>query len=226
MKCPSTLPLGSNRKVVMETNAVAEFVRHRKSPSSERFLGLFSQSPPEGVLDGGDLEEHDIFWGGRDFSQPARRDPRSLAGSKGFSLSSGFRRTETFGILAALAEDGKERGLGRRDTPVLSRKASIPAIPKPLAPVEYSQSVPVGKFHQSTPLDVPAGQRRNAAAIDGADDGDSDEEMLPPHEIVARGSARSPWTTFSVLEGKGRTLKGRDLRQVRNAVWRRTGFLD
>ncbi|KAG9459077.1 hypothetical protein H6P81_003585 [Aristolochia fimbriata] len=223
----------------METNAAADSVRHRKSPSSERFLGLFSQSPPEGVVDGGDLDEHDIFWGGRDFSQPPRRDPRTSAGSKGFSQSAGFRRPETFGILAALGEDDKERGLGRRDTPVLSRKSSIPAttsppsafrmipaIPKPLAPVDYSQSVPVGKFHQSAPVDVPAGQRRNATTTDAVDDGDSDEEMLPPHEIVARGSARSPWTTFSVLEGKGRTLKGRDLRQVRNAVWRRTGFLD
>jgi len=57
-------------------------------------------------------------------------------------------------------------------------------------------------------------------------DDDDDEEMLPPHEIVARGSGVSPKTTFSVLEGVGRTLKGRDLRQVRNAVLRQTGFLD
>ena len=35
--------------------------------------------------------------------------------------------------------------------------------------------------------------------------------MLPPHEIVARGSAILPKTTFSVLEGVGRRLKGRDL---------------
>lgn len=53
-----------------------------------------------------------------------------------------------------------------------------------------------------------------------------EEEVLPPHEIVARVSLRNQKTTFSVLEGVGRTLKGRDLRQVRNAVWRQTGFLD
>ncbi|CAN1134000.1 hypothetical protein LINPERPRIM_LOCUS16353 [Linum perenne] len=29
-----------------------------------------------------------------------------------------------------------------------------------------------------------------------------------------------------MMEGAGRTLKGRDLRQVRNAVFRQTGFLD
>ncbi|KAI3814088.1 hypothetical protein L1987_18833 [Smallanthus sonchifolius] len=50
---------------------------------------------------------------------------------------------------------------------------------------------------------------------------DDEEEMLSPHKIVSRGS--SPQTTFSVLEGAGRTLKERDLRLVRNAVWRKTG---
>ncbi|GFY88873.1 hypothetical protein Acr_06g0008130 [Actinidia rufa] len=33
-----------------------------------------------------------------------------------------------------------------------------------------------------------------------------DDEMLPPHEIVARGSAILPKTTFLVLEGVGRRL--------------------
>lgn len=62
------------------------------------------------------------------------------------------------------------------------------------------------------------------------DDFDEDEdvggEMVPPHEIVARSMADSPILACSVLEGVGRTLKGRDLRQVRNAIWRQTGFLD
>ncbi|KAF8105777.1 hypothetical protein N665_0156s0031 [Sinapis alba] len=51
-------------------------------------------------------------------------------------------------------------------------------------------------------------------------------ERLPPHEIVARSLAQSSLLSCSVLEGAGRTLKGRDLRQVRNAVFRRTGFID
>lgn len=69
--------------------------------------------------------------------------------------------------------------------------------------------------------------RRNDDLADVVDDDDDgDDEMLPPHELVARGSGLSARTTFSVLEGVGRTLKGRDLRQVRNAIWRKTGFLD
>jgi Senescence regulator len=51
---------------------------------------------------------------------------------------------------------------------------------------------------------------------------DEMEEIVPPHVIVAR----SHMTSFSVLEGAGRTLKGRDLRSVRNAVLQKTGFLD
>lgn len=50
-----------------------------------------------------------------------------------------------------------------------------------------------------------------------------DEVLRPPHEVLARSSER---VACSVLEGAGRTLKGRDLRQVRNAVWRQTGFLN
>lgn len=69
-------------------------------------------------------------------------------------------------------------------------------------------------------------QRNNGEIFAAEDEDDQEEEMLPPHEIVSRGSGVSPNTTFSVLEGVGRTLKGRDLRRVRNAVWHRTGFLD
>lgn len=45
---------------------------------------------------------------------------------------------------------------------------------------------------------------------------------VPPHEMVCRNRAVS----FSVHEGIGRTLKGRDLRRVRNAIWEKTGFQD
>lgn len=45
---------------------------------------------------------------------------------------------------------------------------------------------------------------------------------MPPHEYLARAKGRSSST--SVLEGTGRTLKGRDVIRVRDAVWSRTGF--
>ena len=52
------------------------------------------------------------------------------------------------------------------------------------------------------------------------------DERLPPHEFLAQEYARSQRTSFSVCEGLGRTLKGRDLSRVRNAVWSQMGFAD
>ncbi|XP_010245762.1 PREDICTED: uncharacterized protein LOC104589216 [Nelumbo nucifera] len=238
----------------METNGGSAF-RHRKSPSSERFLGIFSQPPSteanggSGVTGAGDeLNEDEVFWTG-DFSESNRQPKSSPSTVRRNHQSMGFPRPDSFGILAALPEDETKPPVG--DRPVLYRKASfsssssstpspsssssrmIPAIPKPPQipqEREYSQSVPNGKYHQSAPVNVPvlpkgAGGSRIRTLFEVEDD-EGEDEMLPPHEIVARGSARSPMTTFSVLEGAGRTLKGRDLRQVRNAVWRKTGFLD
>lgn len=83
-------------------------------------------------------------------------------------------------------------------------------------------------IHQSAPVNVPnwtkvstVGQSASFLVDDKEDTG---EERLPPHELLARQYARSQITTFSVIEGAGRTLKGRDLSQVRNAVWKQTGF--
>ncbi|KAG6516560.1 uncharacterized protein LOC121972989 [Zingiber officinale] len=49
-----------------------------------------------------------------------------------------------------------------------------------------------------------------------------ERRMVPPHELLGRNRAAS----MSVHEGVGRTLKGRDLSRVRDAVWEITGFQD
>lgn len=62
-------------------------------------------------------------------------------------------------------------------------------------------------------------------SFDGGDNGGDNgngEEWVPPHEYLARTRMAS----FSVHEGIGRTLKGRDLNKVRNAIWEKTGFQD
>ncbi|MQM00125.1 hypothetical protein Taro_032855 [Colocasia esculenta] len=226
--------------------------RHHSSPPSERFLGLFS-SPP-GTLaaaSGGagvELHEDEVLWTGPDLSAPstprsaAEASPRAGAMfSSSASSSRSFRRLpeKNFGILAALPVE--EKGQAVRNPAFLQRNGAsissastsptssarmIPVIPKPKH-VDYSMSVPGGRIHhQSLPVNVPVvprRQRRGPVEEADEDEGD-DEEMLPPHEMVARKN--SPLTTFSVLEGVGRTLKGRDLRRVRNAVWRQTGFVD
>jgi len=61
---------------------------------------------------------------------------------------------------------------------------------------------------------------------DEEEEDDEYDTKLPPHEFIARRLARSQISSFSVFEGVGRTLKGRDLSKVRNAVLTKTGFLE
>ena len=59
-----------------------------------------------------------------------------------------------------------------------------------------------------------------------SDEDDIDDTMIPPHEWIAKKLARNQISSFSVCEGAGRTLKGRDLKRVRNAILSKTGFLE
>lgn len=67
-------------------------------------------------------------------------------------------------------------------------------------------------------------QNNNGVEVDE----EGEEDWVPPHEYTARQLARRSGmvVAFSVHEGIGRTLKGRDLSRVRNAIWKQTGFED
>ncbi|XP_051125172.1 uncharacterized protein LOC127247388 [Andrographis paniculata] len=54
------------------------------------------------------------------------------------------------------------------------------------------------------------------------EEADGEGKIIPPHEWVAARRVAS----FSVVEGAGRKLKGRDLSRVRNDVLTKTGFLE
>uniref|UniRef100_A0A803NZM5 Senescence regulator n=1 Tax=Cannabis sativa TaxID=3483 RepID=A0A803NZM5_CANSA len=83
----------------------------------------------------------------------------------------------------------------------------------------------------SLPVNVPDWSKilrvDSVDSLHELDDGveEYESEMVPPHEYLAREYAysRKPAAT-SVFEGVGRTLKGRDMSRVRDAVWRQTGF--
>ncbi|XP_028795558.1 uncharacterized protein LOC114751059 [Neltuma alba] len=201
--------------------------RHRRSSSSsDRLLGIFTFSPPSFASAGDELNEAELFWSG-DVPETENRllhQPPAPAQNNQPSLPC----PQNSGILAVLSEPAFRSG----DQPILCRKPTIPStssrmvpsIPRPPGqnPPDreyYSQSLPSRKFQQSAPVKVPIlssktmPRRRNDELALVDDDIEDDDEMLPPHEIVARGSGVSPKTTSSVLEGIGRTLKGRDLRQ-------------
>lgn len=73
----------------------------------------------------------------------------------------------------------------------------------------------------SLPINIPDNKKRNDINKYDDDD-DEDGTRIPPHEYLARTRGAS----HSVHEGIGRTLKGRDLSSVRNAIWKKMGFED
>ncbi|KAK1305357.1 hypothetical protein QJS10_CPB11g00644 [Acorus calamus] len=203
---------------------IPSVARRNGSSSAVRFLGLLKQpdpahhnSPPF------EFDESDLIWS----PSPSPPSPPSASLHLGTSLSSSpdrRRRRHFFpedlsGLSVALASDDapSPRVSHRRKDPSASAAVAARAVPPPRAAVSESAPVnvpawPKGRFHVEAEVEAEMGLGEE----------EEEEEILPPHEIVAR----SQLTTFSVFEGVGRTLKGRDLHRVRNAVFQKTGFLD
>ncbi|XP_020215221.1 uncharacterized protein LOC109799142 [Cajanus cajan] len=85
------------------------------------------------------------------------------------------------------------------------------------SPTTAPASVPVNIPDWSKILGGEYHRRRNSD-----EENEENSVRVPPHEFLARTRVAS----FSVHEGVGRTLKGRDLSTLRNAIWAKTGFQD
>lgn len=159
----------------------------------------------------------------------AARPRRRTGLDKASGLTDAFAAVGAMGLapLSRVAEIQSGQATGR-PTPSRLPTASR-MIPQSVAVNETRRHL--GE-HQSAPVNVPnwsktIGVNTKLKKIDVMqDDQDEDDERLPPHELLAREYARSQTTSFSVCEGQGRTLKGRDLSRVRNAVWSKIGFAD
>ncbi|XP_015168172.1 uncharacterized protein [Solanum tuberosum] len=91
------------------------------------------------------------------------------------------------------------------------------------------------QISNSVPISIPDNLSRNNLWFKHVKNNESnffedeeygdDGEMVPPHMITDRRIA-GKMMSFSICSGYGRTLKGRDLRQVRNSILRMTGFLE
>ncbi|KAF5944083.1 uncharacterized protein LOC114271513 [Camellia sinensis] len=97
----------------------------------------------------------------------------------------------------------------------------VPRNTKPKQRNKKNNSVPV-----NIPEKVSGNSRFQRVESDFFDDDDDDGgEVVPPHVILGRRIYEGKMA-FSLCSGKGRTLKGRDLSQVRNSILRMTGFLE
>ncbi|CAN6287957.1 unnamed protein product [Urochloa humidicola] len=164
-----------------------------------------------GADHGAELDEADIIWGG---GGPASSSPSS---SSPF-LSPAAAADPYAWPSPPVAAPSKPKPRGGGGGGPASVPVNIPDWSKILG-AEYAGSC--------------AGARGWAAHDDRADafcddvvaaSGSGGRRWVPPHEMLqCRERAAA---SFSVREGAGRTLKGRDLRRVRNAIWEKTGFQD
>ncbi|XP_022142273.1 uncharacterized protein LOC111012434 [Momordica charantia] len=76
----------------------------------------------------------------------------------------------------------------------------------------------------SLPIQIPESIFRYTSDAEELEDEWDSEDIVPPHVLIGRRVAGK--MAFSVCTGNGRTLKGRDLSQVRNSILRMTGFLE
>lgn len=224
-------------------------------PSSARFLGVLDppenaeDHQTTSLLD--ELDESDVVWSSYTPTAPSSDvaisesyppTPLSTSSSSFSAASSASPRqflAPTAGLSAAMGfgdRHSRSPVVQRKKTarsPLLSaaRAAAVTAVfarpPPSTSPISRSAPVKVPIWTDSRWIGKGGRGFDPTAVMEGfdeeVDEGSDDGEMVPPHEIVAR-SHRT--TTFSVFEGVGRTLKGRDLTRMRNTVMQKTGFLE
>ncbi|KAJ1689530.1 hypothetical protein LUZ63_013685 [Rhynchospora breviuscula] len=85
-----------------------------------------------------------------------------------------------------------------------------------------------GSSVPSSPIAIQSSPSSSSNYLSGENKGWHNEEyseLVPPHVLMDR-RRNTGRMALSLCSGQGRTLKGRDLRQLRNTVWKLTGFID
>ncbi|XP_010538971.1 PREDICTED: uncharacterized protein LOC104813134 [Tarenaya hassleriana] len=165
---------------------------------------------------------------------------RSL--SMGMAGEDELREEDVWSVVKERDTSGPEMKFPKSMLPSFSSSSSSSPWHLPRTVIRERSKEGSGAKQSSAPVNVPDwskiyASKRNSMKKsshlyydddddDGHDDSTDDDVMVPPHEWVARKLARTRISSFSMCEGIGRTLKGRDLSKVRNAVLTRTGFLE
>lgn len=207
--------------------AVAAAVRPLPPQSpSIRLIGLLKQQPESDLDLDFEFNESDVFWSPP--SPPPDHSSNSPITAADDASDDDGELDPPFSDTSSLNSARSNASRSSVSRPYAPRKSGLTAAladeeshPVQWRPAARKEEELLGR---SLPMNVPAWPRRRpprgrevppSAA-------EEDEGMVPPHVLVARSHV----TSFSVFEGVGRTLKGRDLRRVRNAVMQQTGFID
>ncbi|CAH2038228.1 unnamed protein product [Thlaspi arvense] len=194
---------------------------------SERYLGSsysYGNSNGNSVTDESELTEEDIWSHAVDHSpvdqpempeSPGAWNPRDVVvrnGRVGGGLSLAFEDTSSSPRIVHQIRGGGEGGGGGVGGRAHRQLASSAPVNVPDWSKIYRVNS-VESIHESEEED------------------DEDTGMMPPHEYLAKSQKRRSRKSgggggggASVFEGVGRTLKGRELRRVRDAIWSQTGF--
>ncbi|CAH2047955.1 unnamed protein product [Thlaspi arvense] len=188
---------------------------------SDRYLGSYSygDSHDASVTDELELAEEDIW-------SPAVIHDTMTEDSYG-----------AWNIRATLGGNGRVGGLS-----LAFESSSVAPSSSPMIVQQIHGGVGEGgetrrKLASSAPVNVPDWSKiyrvnsvESIHELDNDSEDEEESEMMPPHEYLAKSQARRSRKTggggsgASVFEGVGRTLKGRELRRVRDAIWSQTGF--
>ncbi|KAF8409559.1 hypothetical protein HHK36_005637 [Tetracentron sinense] len=198
------------------------------SSRHERLLGSFSHSQDqETSTDVSELDEDDVW---------SMVDDMVDRDDHGASTARSYRALESNGDRAIQGRRWLARGKHQAGGLSLAfdnaRKTQSPSIVHQFHPQENMATSCSRHMATSAPVNVPDWSRNfQVDSVESSHDSDDDvlesrdSERIPPHEYLAREYGRSHKTAAtSVFEGVGRTLKGRDLSRVRDAVWSQTGF--
>ncbi|KAK4421333.1 hypothetical protein Salat_2083800 [Sesamum alatum] len=200
--------------------------RKLTSSRSERFLGSFCCNQEQGTANGAASElGEDEVWslvddtvnGDESGGWSSRASSESFSRRRQHHRTDHHQRRQVGGL--SLAFDHS------------SNTSSSPRIVHQFRAQDSVAGSPRGRnMATSAPVNVPDWSKiyrvDSVESLHDSDDGwNDDSELVPPHEYLAREYARSRRIAAnSVFEGVGRTLKGRDMSRVRDAVWSQTGF--
>lgn len=194
---------------------------------SERYLGSFG-GQGTAASSASELREEDV-WSVADDAYNA--DGRSSSGGWGSRASSdGSRSFGGGGYRGRRGSPGSDHGhVGGLSLAFDHSGGAAAATQRIVHQYGVAESPRGRSMATSAPVNVPDWSKiyrvDSVESMHDSDDGGDEAELVPPHEYLAREYSRSRNTAAnSVFEGVGRTLKGRDMSRVRDAVWSQTGF--